>query len=358
MRLSQPFLALALATLAAAGPLACSSSTHGSSSEGGAGDASALEAGADGEFEGAVEGAVEGGGDAGGDGPSLGDVAPEGDDGSEAQVPTVPDATVASTAYMRVANWAPDAPAVDFCISPHGMNSYTGPVVGAQGAEDDAGAGGLAFPAVSAYLPMAPGRYDVRAVVGGGGNCSAGVAPDVTTLPAIGAAAFMTVALLGEDVPSGGDPGLQFAAFADDFVPHAGPVLRFINASPKLARVDFGTESTSGKLTALFSAVPFGEASAASEAPHRFGDASLVVDTNGYAAAVFSAVTLSARAPGTSTDVAVSMGMGGLGFATPGSVVVTIVLVGGTSAGIAAHFLECADSAGTVGPLGDCALLP
>jgi hypothetical protein len=205
---------------------------------------------------------------------------------------------------------------------------------------------------------MPPGHYDVRAVVGGAGSCAAGVAPDFTTLPSLGINRFMTVALLGENVPTGGDPGLQFAGFSDDFVPGANPMVRFINASPKFARVDFGTESSSGKVTKLFSAVPFGEASASSEAPQKWGDAGLPVDGNGYAAVTLSSVTLSARAPLSPTDIVSSMGMGGTGFSTPASLVATIVLVGGTSGGVAAHFLECADNAGTVGSIGDCSLLP
>jgi hypothetical protein len=39
------------------------------------------------------------------------------------------DAPVATTALVRLANWSPDAPGLDFCVAAHGTSMWTGPIL-------------------------------------------------------------------------------------------------------------------------------------------------------------------------------------------------------------------------------------
>jgi len=277
------------------------------------------------------------------------------------------DATLSTMALVRFANWSPDAPAVDFCLALHGTTAFTGPVVAAIGTSVDAGGTGLAFPlvgnpvsAVSAYFPVTPGLYDVRVVVAMATSCGVPVIPDVTTLPALTAGNFATMALVGENVPSGGDQPLQIVSFPDDAVSE-DPLLhiKFINGAPVWPQVDFGTGTVAGAMpnfTPIFIHVPFGHAASAAKNDPPLPEASLpTVDGNGYReffASTFSNATLSVHQLGLTQEVATThvSSMPGL--------LLTIALVGGTSAGAPPELLECVDNAGTAGALANCMLLP
>ncbi|MGA7120003.1 MAG: hypothetical protein WBY94_07900, partial [Polyangiaceae bacterium] len=76
-------------------------------------------------------------------------------------------------AGIRIANWSPGAPAIDFCIAPHGTTAFQGPILANTApALVDAGTCppgpvGLAFTEVSSYSLVQPQQYDVRLVVAG-----------------------------------------------------------------------------------------------------------------------------------------------------------------------------------------------
>jgi hypothetical protein len=287
--------------------------------------------------------------------------------GTDASPSAAEDATAQSVtapvSWLRFANWSPDAPGVDFCIASHGTGAFTGPVVAALAAATDAGTdittsdGGieqlLAFPLVSAYLPLTPGGYDVRVVVSGATNCNAPIGLDTTNLPVLATNAQTTVALVGEEQPSGGGPGLQLVAFTDDlFASTTGIAMRFINASPALAEGDVG-KGAEPKFTPYFIGVPFGHASTAIEA--QIGDATPpFVDNNGYAAiGAMSEATVSVYTTGTESTARSPYATSSSWVAAAGAVV-TVVVIGGTAAGAPLQLLQCADNAATVGVLGDC----
>ena len=305
------------------------------------------------------------------------------------------EAPASTLAWVRLANWSPDAPAVDFCLAPHGTAAFGSPLVASLAASTmDAGATPLAYPLATAYFAMKPGAYDARIVVAGAGSCAVGIGTDMTMLPALAANGFSTIALVGEELPSGGDPGLQVVGFKDSTSPSAGVSLRFINASPLLGTVDFGTGTATGTgslvFKALFTGVLFGQAGkplptppCASAAPDASAppdastaptagaapdastspDASASLDAggpsdgsapspgaNGYETVCKLSNVLSAHDPRAGVDaVATMMPVA----AAPGSVL-TVVLVGGTSGGAPPRLLECVDNAGTVGELGNC----
>jgi hypothetical protein len=268
-----------------------------------------------------------------------------------------------SVAAIRMANWSPDSPPVDFCLAPHGTGIFQGPILAGQvRAQQAAGIGdggtvGLAFAKVSSYSFVKPGQYDARLVVFGALDCSAGVV-DGSALPALAGNAFETIALVGEANRTGADPGLQVVGFLDDQNPSGPVALRFIHAAPGLGAVDFGTlGGTSTKFSVLLSGVQFGKAGTTQPD----GGVS-TVDLNGYLARPpMSAVALSVRphgvaAPdGSAQDLAVASSVS----AAAGSVL-TIVAVGAAgvacsaNAGAAACFLECVDNAGTIGPFSSC----
>ena len=264
------------------------------------------------------------------------------------------EAATTNVSAVRVANWSPDSPSVDFCLAPHASGAFQGPLVARLanpgGAEGGAAAAALAFPQVSAYSYVAPGRYDARLVVAGSADCTSGIAADATTLPALAAGAFETIALVGEAHAAGSDPGLELVGFLDDQHPSGMVALRFINAAPAIPKVDMGT-GPAASFKPLFLGVSFGQTTIA--------DAGATsVDSNGYLTMQpLAAVTLSAHPPGATMDSATASNVS----AAAGSIL-TIVLLGRTpgasaDAGPPGQFVECVDNAGTVGPYENCSAL-
>jgi hypothetical protein len=281
-----------------------------------------------------------------------------GDDATTSGSFDASDAPPPPTAYLRVANWSPDAPQVDFCIAPHGTTAFQGPLFANLEAADDAGTAGLAFTKVSAYVNVPPGQYDARVVAAAAGSCAAGIGHDATTLPTLAANAAATIALFGDEVPSGGDPPLQLVGFLDHLAPLSPFELRFINAAPSLGTADLVTGSlASGMLVQpkpLFLGVSFAQTDNAMEAT--VSDAAPPpVDRNGYATiAGLNAALLARPSAGASGPIVVTK----MSVSVPTGNALTIVLVGGTSSGIPTSLLECVDNAGSDNSLSDCHLLP
>jgi hypothetical protein len=275
-----------------------------------------------------------------------------------ASPPDVAAEAAATQAFVRLAVWSPDEAAVDFCVAPHGTASYVGPFVaqlaasaGTGPADAEAGPAGVSFPQVSAYVALAPQRVDVTIIAAGSGSCAGG-SLQATTLPALTAGSYTTLAIVGDAQPAASDPGLSLVAFGDDTgvpAPAPGAWLRFINASPSLPSVDFGTGSEqNANFQSLFSGVPFGQTGTQGAT-----DAG-AVDVNGYLASLPSTGTvMSAHASTGASDVAVADGVD-FGFGS----VTTIALVGGKSGDVAepAQLIQCADGA-IAGWLSACAAI-
>ncbi len=138
----------------------------------------------------------------------------------------------------------------------------------------------------------------------------------------------------------------------DDASSSAAVALRFVNASPELLEVDLGTGTLMAmSFTPLFQGVKFASASM----PALTDASGPSIDKNGYETlSKLANVTLSAHSTGATMD---SVATTSPVSAASGSIL-TIALVGGTSAGAPATLLECVDNAGTAGTLENCALLP
>lgn len=281
-------------------------------------------------------------------------------DASDGSVPLTP------VGGVRLAHWAASAPAIDFCVAPHGSSSFGAPLLAARwaeladaGVEGDAGGAALSFTQASAYVYLAAGAYDARVVAAGSADCGAGIGGDLLTLPPLGTGAFATVALVGDPHPAAGTvgaPALRLVGFLDDLKAPGAIGLRFVNASPLLPQADLGTGTLAGTFKPLATGVPFGAPPPPSDAGAP--DGSIVIDPQGYAAiGALSAVTLSAHATGGTLDSVVAMNVS----AAKGSVL-TVALVGGSldgDGGVAGALLvQCVDNAGTVGVFGNCAALP
>ena len=208
--------------------------------------------------------------------------------GSNSPIPTD-----AATGFLRLADWAPDALAggFDLCIMTHGGNGqWIGPLLGS----------GVAFPSVGRYVAVAPGAYDMG-IVPAGGTCVAPIRGTMA-LPMLGPDARVTVALLGDLMPSGNDQPAKQVAFADDIMgPPGQAAVRFINALPGATALIFGTgmESTLS-FSPLTGSVPFG---GVSSSPADGGAA----DPNGYLLlGPVSGTTLSAQVPMGNVDISSS----------------------------------------------------
>jgi hypothetical protein len=291
---------------------------------------------------------------AGVDGAGAGDAAEGGATGPEDAGPPP------ALAFVRVANWSSDAPAVDVCVAPHGTKSFTGPLVAnLTAAIDDAGvveagAPALPFPAVSAYMLLPPAAYDARLVTAGAADCSVGIIGDATNLPPVTVGQAITIALVGAAHPAGTQPPLEMAGFLDDTLAPATTSVRGINASPDLPLVDLGT-SKSNKLTLLMGGIPF-----AGTTPPPPADAGVpAVDANGYVTqAALSAGLVYAAPAGTTAVSAISSPL-----STAAGAIVTFVVVGvgipsvNEAGAPNAQPVECVDNAGTLNNLGSCAVV-
>jgi Domain of unknown function (DUF4397) len=184
------------------------------------------------------------------------------------------------SAQVRVAHVSPGAPAVDFCLAPHGTMAFTGPILARAGR-----ATGLSYGTVTKYFDVDAGRYDVRLVAPGAVNCAQPLAglDDFTRLPELMAGGAATIAAEGT-LGGQGDAAFTLRGYADDT--EVGPnqaKLRFIHASPGTPPVDAGTGG--GVMFApVFANVAFGQASTVETAP-------------------LSGVEISARAHGALEDV-------------------------------------------------------
>jgi hypothetical protein len=252
-----------------------------------------------------------------------------------------------SVLELRFANWAPDAPAIDVCLAPHGSSMLDGPLLAAR-APADAGPAALAFPEVSAYLAYPRGAYDVR-VVPAGSDCAVGIVVD-TALAAPGSP-YVTVALVGEAHAGPSAPGLEVLTFADD-ARASGVALRVIHAAPEVGLLDVGADGVNGGFAPWFRGLAFGGVAPSVDAGT--ADGGVTIDSNGYVSLKsMSAVTLGARAEGALQDLGTAPGV----TAAAGSVLTIAVLGGdppsdGGAAGI--QWLECVDNAGTLGVTGSC----
>lgn len=165
--------------------------------------------------------------------------------------------TSSAVSYLRVAHLSPDAPAVDFCIAPHGTGDFTGPVLASNAAP-----AGLSYGAVTKYVEVPAAQYDVRLVAPGSSGCATrlGGLADFTNLPALDAGAHVTVA--AEGLAAFGSPtAFSLRAYLDDDTIDANKAkLRFIHASPGTPSVDVGTGG-GALFKALFSDVTYGNTS-------------------------------------------------------------------------------------------------
>ena len=159
-------------------------------------------------------------------------------------------------ARVRVAHLSPDAPAVDFCLAPAGTQDFAGPVLAGAGALN-----GISYSKVTKYLEVEAQQYDVRLVNVGSNDCSKGLGPDATDLPALPGGSSVTIAATGKIAHGTGSTAFALRAYIDDASVGADEAkLRFIHASPGTPNVDIGLGG--GLLfTPVFTNTAYGEAS-------------------------------------------------------------------------------------------------
>jgi hypothetical protein len=230
--------------------------------------------------------------------------------------------------------------------------------------EPDAGAVGLSYAQVSAYVPLSPGSYDVRLVAAGAPSCapatldasgsdaSSILVHDSTDLPSLAPGTYTTLLVAGDLSPAGDDASLAVSLLTDDAVLGGGAAaLRAINASPSQPALDFGLRS-SAQWAPLLTDVTFGAASAHAGA----GDGT--VDRDGYLPiAPLSGQAMSTRASFQDAGVDIAAASG---FAIDQGSIATLIAIGGKT-GDATNppaLLLCVDNEPSGGLLSDCSLAP
>jgi len=278
--------------------------------------------------------------------------------------PATLDALPASTfGYVRLAQWSADTPAIDFCLAPAGSGAFGSPLLSASFAPpSDGGSVGVPFQWASAYMRVATGNFDVHLIAASSTDCASPLAElsgwtltsDArSTLAAIGSSSSDT----GTDsalriLPLGDDVTAPFVASEGGTGFTATAALRFIQADPYLGEVTLWT----GPIDTPFAPFKNVAFSSLSDTATAGGP----VDHNGYAAVP----------PLLPSDWLVTKGIydSGMdyallsGAAVAAGAVVTVALVARPDAsiegGLPAQIVECVDSSGTLGALGNCTASP
>jgi hypothetical protein len=242
------------------------------------------------------------------------------------------------TALVRVAHLSPDAPAVDFCVAPHGTGLFDGPVMESLGV-----AGGLAYQGVTTYLEVDEGRYDVRLVAADATSCATGLLPDVTELPTLTSGLSATIAAVGELTPEGDAAAFAVTALVDEASVMTGKAkLRFVHASSDTPNVDVGLGS-GGDFTPVFTDIPFGGIEAGTGFTNGYVEVDPLVDA-----------TISARATGTTDDAIVLEGID-----LPAGAIATAFAIGNVDGSPEPlRVLVCVDNGAPQGAYTPCTALP
>ncbi|HTR51938.1 MAG TPA: DUF4397 domain-containing protein [Kofleriaceae bacterium] len=240
-----------------------------------------------------------------------------------------------SQAQVRVAHLSPDAPAVDFCVAPHGSGKFTGPILNTNGM-----AAGIAYASVTKYFQLDAEQYDVRLVAPGSADCATplGGLADFTSLPDIPPGASITIAAEGLAAIGSATP-LTLHAYVDDSSVDAGKAkLRFVHASPGTPDVDVGT-SGGALFQPLFTDIAYGNTATADSG---------YIETD-----PLPGIEISARAHGTLTD-ALSITPAVL----PAGAIATAFAIGEIGdASAPLRVLLCDDNAAPTGLIAQCSIV-
>ncbi len=237
--------------------------------------------------------------------------------------------------YLRLGQFSPDTPSVDFCLAPAGTGAFTGPILKEYGI-----AAGLAYGQVTTYLPLDPASYDVRIVAGEAPTCAASLL-DVTDLPAVPPNGYVTAALVGL---TAAPPALEVRFFADEHGTSPGKAnVRFLHAAPGQAAVSAGLLSGNA-FTADFENVAYPTFATESALPPGSLDSRGYVSTSPILNGVFEVqVASSATVLGSVPNVNAAAGK-----------VLSLFLVGLPSGTPALAGLVCADLDPPVGAFTNC----
>ncbi len=244
-----------------------------------------------------------------------------------------------SRAHVRIAHLSPDLRAVDVCLAPAGTTAFSPPVLAGLGVQD-----GLTYAAVTTYVDLPVGTYDVRVIIANATGCSIPAIPDTTGIT-VDENQTATIAALGDFDPSGAaaqDPALRLALFTDATSVAIGDAkLRFIHGSPGTPAVDVGL-GQGASFVKVFADVPFGSVAK-----------NTGIDGLGFVQTTATTSAVAARLAGASTDALV---IPSVALAQQG--IFTAFAIGGkTGAGTKPlQVLLCADNAAPNGLLAACTI--
>ena len=245
-----------------------------------------------------------------------------------------------SRAHVRIAHLSPDLRAVDVCLAPTGTTNFSPPVLLGLGVND-----GLTYAAITRYVDLPVGSYDVRVILANATGCSIPAVPDTkgVTFTNDQTASVVAFGDFDNSGPAAKDPALRLKVFTDaTSAPSGSAKLRFVHASPGTPAVDVGL-GTGTSFTKVFANVSFGNV--ATNSP---------IDSLGFVttpAPVTSAVA--ARVAGQSSDALVVPGV-----TLPAQGVFTAFAIGGKT-GASDHPLQvllCDDNDATTSLLSTCTL--
>jgi hypothetical protein len=254
------------------------------------------------------------------------------------------DAAPPPLAYVRIAQWNEAGQGLDVCLAPSGTGAFAGPLLGATFV--GSGDAGVPFPWVSAYLPTAPGSYDVRFVAAGAPDCTMPVGGGISDA-GLAANAHLTLASV-RPTPSASSGTLKLQ---DDTQARPGTIaLRFVDVDPDHSDVSLRVDLQ----MSLFQGLSYAKVSSATS---NADPTELVVDPNGYATlAPLMLDTLYASIPSgpNSVDIASQLTTIGAGSVVTAALLPAPAGTAGLDAATTTMIVECFDNAGTLGILGDC----
>jgi hypothetical protein len=252
-------------------------------------------------------------------------------------VSEVPSDSSAQYGAFRVANLAPDLPAIDFCTALSGTAGFQGPFMKGMGETN-----GIQYAVpgsqVAKYGSVQTGQWVVRIVAANASDCQVPLVPDATL--SVGSQGWYTVGVTGL-AGSSSAPHSQYT-YVDAYQAPSGQVMvRFANAalsgSEKAPPLDAGTGAPPAFQVA-FPAVAYPGTAAPSATVNASGYAT--VPATSLVAGTALTACISGAAPGPLTcPFATTLGGSGL----PALYTATAFAVGGTATA-PARFLLCWDN--------------
>jgi hypothetical protein len=138
-----------------------------------------------------------------------------------------------TAASLRIGQLSPDSSSLDACVAPTGTTNWIG---GLPLLEQHGLPGGVAYGAMSSYIVLQSGHFDIRVVAGSSNSCATPLIADTHDV-FLAPASVQTIVTTGLSLPGAATPLRLSGYFDDTSVANNQAAFRYIQASPTASPV-------------------------------------------------------------------------------------------------------------------------